>query len=90
MKNFVSWIKCFDLKVKTRIADISYIKIIPINKLQIKILVGYEQSIENNSLDKNKFAAIDLGINNLATITFNDLNKQHIIINGKPLKSINQ
>lgn len=84
------YIKCFDLKIKTRMADINYIKIIPINKLQIKILVGYEQSIENNNLDKNQFAAIDLGINNLTTITFNDLNKQPIIINGKPLKSINQ
>ena len=39
---------------------------------------------ENN----NRYASIDLGVNNLATVSFN-CNKP-IIINGRPLKSINQ
>jgi len=38
--------------------------------------------------DNKRYCAIDLGINNLATITSNVINP--MIINGKPLKSINQ
>ena len=39
--------------------------------------------------DNEKYAAIDLGLNNLAALTFSN-NKTPILINGKPLKSINQ
>ena len=46
--------------------------------------VNKKEYIENN----NK-ASIDLGINNLAVLT-NNLELNPIIINGKPLKSINQ
>ncbi|MEH2380992.1 MAG: transposase [Nostoc sp.] len=35
-------------------------------------------------------AAIDIGLDNLATIVFNDPKIQPIILNGKPLKSANQ
>ena len=38
---------------------------------------------ENN----NRYASIDLGINNLATVASNIITP--IIINGRPLKSIN-
>lgn len=39
--------------------------------------------------DNGNVAAVDLGLNNLAAITFSN-NKTPILINGKPLKSINQ
>lgn len=42
------------------------------------------------SLNKSLNAAIDIGLDNLATIVFNDLEIQPIIVNGKPLKSANQ
>lgn len=35
-------------------------------------------------------AAIDIGLDNLAIITFNDLSLQPLIVNGKPLKSVNR
>ena len=38
--------------------------------------------------DNNRYAGIDLGINNLATITSNV--SQSYIVNGRPVKSINQ
>lgn len=41
-------------------------------------------SIENNG----RYASIDLGLNNLATVSSNVV--KPFIINGKPLKSINQ
>lgn len=40
--------------------------------------------------DVHRYAAIDLGVNNLACITSNCKELKPIIINGKPLKSINQ
>ncbi|MHC5779090.1 RNA-guided endonuclease TnpB family protein [Nostoc sp.] len=42
------------------------------------------------SLNPELNAAIDIGLDNLATIVFNDLTIQPIIVNGKPLKSANQ
>ncbi len=40
--------------------------------------------------DNNKYLSLDLGLNNLATITSNVKDIDPLIINGKPLKSINQ
>jgi putative transposase len=40
--------------------------------------------------DNNRYISLDLGVNNLATITSNINDIKPIIINGKPLKSINQ
>ncbi|MBW4572662.1 MAG: transposase [Tolypothrix carrinoi HA7290-LM1] len=42
------------------------------------------------SLNPRLNAAIDIGLDNLATIVFNDPAIQPIILNGKPLKSVNQ
>lgn len=40
-------------------------------------------------VNNNHYASIDLGLNNLMTVV-NNLGKPSLIINGKPLKSINQ
>ena len=49
-----------------------------------------EQSEFFCSLNPQLNAAIDIGLDNLATIVFNDMNIQPIVVNGKPLKSANQ
>ena len=53
----------------------------------IEILYDKETKQSRNKSNK-KIASIDLGLNNLATVTSNSFNP--LIINGKPLKSINQ
>jgi putative transposase len=63
--------------------------IVPRNNQYI-IEVVYEIKDVDLKQDNNKYCAIDLGINNLATLTFNQKDVKPIIINGKPLKSINQ
>jgi IS605 OrfB family transposase len=51
--------------------------------------IVYQKTINiNNNLDTNKFLSIDLGINNF--IAAIDNNGKSFIINGKPIKSINQ
>ena len=82
-----------DIFIKTKIqaaniqaANIQAARIIPCNGY-IKVEIIYK-TIKSNIKKNNKFAAIDLGINNLMTITSTEFNP--LIINGKPLKSINQ
>ena len=56
------------------------------------IEILYRKSIPKKRKKKitnqTRFASIDLGVNNLATVTSNVF--QPFIINGRPIKSINQ
>lgn len=62
-------------------------RIIPcLNSYKIEII--YEVTEKELIINDNKIA-IDLGINNLCAVT-NNINEEYFIINGKPLKSINQ
>ena len=72
--------------IKTKVENIQFARIVP-NKQYITIEIGYEKQ-ENNCVSNDRYASIDIGVNNLATITSNVF--QPIIINGKPVKSINQ
>ena len=51
--------------------------------------IVYEIEIEEHESESSRIASIDLGVDNLATIT-NNIGQSPIIINGKILKSINQ
>lgn len=55
----------------------------------ISMEIIYEIELENVNVESKRIAAIDLGVDNLATITSN-IGVSPWIINGKPLKSINQ
>jgi IS605 OrfB family transposase len=52
--------------------------------------VIYEAEQVQYELDENSYASIDIGLNNLATLTFNQAGIKPLLINGRPLKSINQ
>lgn len=66
--------------------DLVAVRIKP-NGNHFVIEVIYKKECENNNLNKDNFLGIDLGINNLMTCSSKD---ESFIINGKPLKSINQ
>lgn len=53
------------------------------------IEVLYRKEIQHVKLNQNRIAGIDLGINNLATVTSNVRSVAPIIVNGRPLKSLN-
>ena len=72
--------------IKTKVQNIQFARIIP-NKNYITIEIGYEGA-EKPLVHNNNYASIDIGVNNLATVTSNIFSP--IIVNGKPLKSINQ
>ena len=54
---------------------------------KVKVIITYETEELNSDLDINEYLSIDLGINNLCTCISSD---DCFILNGKPLKSINQ
>jgi len=79
--------------VPTKRGNIKFVRIVPCQMSRnITVEVGYEQEYEyinsQSEFGGGKTAAIDLGINNLATVVFTD--RSAILCNGKPLKSINQ
>lgn len=76
------------ISVQTQQKDIQQVRIVPKPGHYI-IEVIYKKEVTNLELDKNKIAGIDLGLNNLGTVTSNQ-NVVPLVINGRPLKSINQ
>lgn len=69
--------------------DIIEVQVIPYKNKKYKINIVYYQEQQELKKNNNKYASIDLGLNNLMTITSNT-GEQPFIVNGRPLKSINQ
>lgn len=64
------------------------VRIIPHkNKLVVELI--YEINSCERKTDNNRYIGIDIGVNNLATVA-NNIGETAFIINGRPLKSINQ
>lgn len=77
------------IKIRDTITNIQQVRIIPKETLNCyNIEIVYKVSEKQLKNDNKKYASIDLGINNIATVSFNC--QKPFIINGKPLKSINQ
>ena len=72
---------------KTEKTDIQQVRIISKNN-HIVVEVIYNVKNVEPLADNERYASIDLGLNNLGTVTSNVI--KPFIINGKPLKSINQ
>jgi len=89
LKNNIIKLSKTNIKIKTKI-DVNALKqcrIIPKgNHYVIEVL--YEKQENELKENNNRYCSIDLGVNNLACIGSNVI--RPIIINGKPLKSINQ
>ena len=75
------------IKTKQDIDKIKYVKIVPKGN-HFVIMVGYKHDASSHLKDNGRYASIDLGLNNLITVSSNVM--RPFIINGKPIKSINQ
>jgi putative transposase len=67
--------------------DFVLLQIIPCGNCY-KISIIYKESLEEKESYNERYLSIDLGINNLATLT-NNIGLRPIVINGRILKSIN-
>jgi putative transposase len=77
------------IKTKQNPADIKQVRIVPRIGHYIIEIVYNKKEVKNENLDKKRIAGADLGLNNLAAVTSNQ-KVQPLLINGRPLKSINQ
>ena len=75
------------LLIKTQQKEIQAARLVPLDRNHIKVEVLYN-AVCHEKRNSVKIASIDLGVNNLATIVYP--NSKAEIINGRPLKSINQ
>ena len=73
----------------TNFSDIDCVRIVPRLGYYVIEVIYTIPDIELKK-DNNRYLAIDLGVNNLATLTSNVKEIEPEIINGRPLKSINQ
>ncbi len=77
------------LKTKVEASKIKQVRIVPrLNHYVIEVI--YETALQQYELEENRIASIDIGLNNLATLTFNQAGIKPLLINGRPLKSLNQ
>ena len=76
-----------NIQFKTNRKNIKQIRIVPKNNY-IVLEVVYEATVKELLQDNKRYMSIDLGVDNLASCCSNVSNA--FIINGKPVKSINQ
>ena len=76
-----------DIEFHSNKKNIKQVRFIPSNNYIIMEVIYEAKELEIKG-DNNRYCGVDLGINNIATITSN-VSKSYII-NGRPVKSINQ
>lgn len=72
---------------KANESNLVEVRVLPRNNHHVVEVVYKVDEVESKS-DNERYASIDLGLNNLATVSSNVV--KPFIINGRPLKSINQ
>ena len=76
------------LPIHTNLTSFQQVRLVPkTGFIQVEII--YNKEITDSSLDKTRAIGIDLGLNNLMAITSN-IGNVSSLVNGRPLKSINQ
>ena len=86
---FVHFPKGIIEPLRTKVDNVIQVRLVPQATCYI-IEVVYKKEIQvYENLKKENMLGIDLGVNNLATC-MNNVGKRPFIINGKPVKSINQ
>ena len=78
-----------DVYIRTQQTDVKQVRIVP-RREHYLVEIVYEREPEQHDLDESMFAGVDLGIDNLITLTSNQPGFTPVVVNGRGLKSINQ
>jgi putative transposase len=80
-----------DITVKTRQNPkaIDQVRIIP-RKGYYVVEIVYERKESQAEVNQEYIAGVDLGVNNLLALTSNKPGFQAVVVNGRPIKSVNQ
>jgi putative transposase len=77
------------LEVHTRHKDINQVRIVPRKGFYV-IEVVYGKEVKQAPVNPAYYAGIDIGMNNLVALTSNKPGFQSVLVNGRPVKSVNQ
>jgi putative transposase len=77
------------IEFPTSVSDVLEARIIP-KCGQYVIEIVYNKKVTPEELNPDLVAGIDIGLDNLAALTSNKLGFKPVLVNGRPLKSINQ
>jgi IS605 OrfB family transposase len=77
------------IEVQTKHKDIDQVRIVPRKGFYV-VEVVYEQEVKQAEVNPAYYAGIDLGMNNLVALTSNKPHFKSILVNGRPVKSVNQ
>ena len=84
----------YEIKIRNttdiRQDTIQQVRIIPMRNKYYKIEIVYKKQEKKPKPKKNRIVAVDVGIDNLMAVTSNVMGLRPFIVNGRPLKSINQ
>ena len=87
--NIIQFPKIFNgFALKTKCSNLQQVRILPRNK-HIVVEVVYNVDVKDLKEDNGRYISIDIGLDNLATIT-NNCNIVPMILSGKKLKSLNK
>lgn len=78
-----------DIVVETQQKSFDQVRIVP-RKTHYVIEVVYTVQAQPTSDTPDRIASVDIGLDNLAAVTFNQPGLRPILVNGRPLKAINQ
>ncbi len=79
-----------NVSVKTRQQQVNQVRVVPRGSHYV-VEVVYTATLQTGTtLDNHLYAGLDVGLNNLAAVTSNKPGFQPVLVNGRPLKSINQ
>ncbi|HLG65981.1 MAG TPA: transposase [Ktedonosporobacter sp.] len=77
------------IAVRTKQKKINQVRIVP-RKGFYMVEAVYEQEEQQAQINPTWYAGIDIGMNNLVALTSNKPGFRPVLVNGRPLKSINQ
>ena len=77
------------IEIRTTHTNVDQVRIVPRGSHYV-LEVVYEQETRQADVDKNLLASLDLGLNNLVALTSNQVGFVPRLVNGRPMKSINQ
>lgn len=76
--------------ILTKVTEFKQVRIVPQTNCYVVEIVYEKQEKQNENIDSEKYIGIDLGVNNVCSITSNQPGLNPLLVNGKILKSINQ
>src|SRR5579883_810729 len=77
------------IEVQTKRKDVNQVRIVPRKGFYV-VEVVYEKEVKQSSVNPAYYAGIDIGMNNLVALTSNKPGFRSVLVNGRPVKSVNQ